>query len=240
MHRFYASIREDGLAPLSDEDAKHALRVLRLVPGAEVELISDGKRFQATLREGAVLAPGPELPSTEAALRITLFQGLPKGDKMEWIIQKAVEIGIARIVPVRMERCVVRLTAAEEEKKRIRWNRIALEAGKQSGRCLLPEVLPAVSVQDLPRTAGELECCAVPWEEARGFGPLGFTQAHPGLSSLGILIGPEGGISPQEISLLRDSFQPITLGPRILRTETAGLAAAAVMLALYGEMGDGA
>ena len=236
MHRFYAEIREDGLAPLSPEDAKHALRVLRLAPGAEVELICAGRRFRARLLENAVLAPQQDLPSTESALRITLFQGIPKGDKMDWIVQKAVEIGVARIVPVSMERCVVRLNPQDAEKKQARWNRIAREAGKQSGRCLLPEVALPVSLEGLHREASGLDCCVVPWEEAREGGPAAFVQSHPKISSLGILIGPEGGISVQEIDHLRGVFRPITLGPRILRTETAGLAAAAAMLALYGEM----
>ena len=234
-HRFYADGLTDGLAVLSPEDANHALRVLRMVPGDPAELILNGQRFRAVLREGARLELLEPLPSTEAALRITLFQGLPKADKMDWIVQKAVEIGVARIVPVVMSRCVVKLTPADAEKKVLRWNRIAREAGKQSGRCVLPEVSSPVPLSRIPEMAAPLEARAVPWEETSAMGPAAFLAARPNLRSLGLVIGPEGGIDPAEIETL-SGFQPLTLGPRILRTETAGLAASAAMLALAGEM----
>ncbi len=240
-HRFYA---EESLSPasflLTPEDTHHALRVLRLRPGEEVELIAEGKRFSALLEE----APDNrlsarvqrELPSTEPRLEITLFQGLPKADKMEWIIQKAVELGVRRIVPVRMSRCVVRLDERDALRKQERWQRIAREAGKQAGRCLIPEVALPLNPSDLSREAERLDACAVPWEECRETGPLAFRAAHPDLKTLGIVIGPEGGIAPEEMALLSPVCQPLTLGRRILRTETAGLAAAAAFLALYGEM----
>ena len=165
------------------------------------------------------------------------FQGLPKADKMEWIIQKAVELGIQEIVPVRMARCVVRLEDRDAEKKRDRWQKIARQAGKHSGRCHIPQVTLPRSVPDLTTLSAGLEACVVPWEEAGGIGPKAFCNKNSGLTSLGILIGPEGGIEPAEIQALSPRFQPITLGPRILRTETAGLACAAAFLALLGEMG---
>lgn len=236
MHRFYADEILNGLAPLSPDDARHALKVLRLSPGAETELISGGRRYRAVLRENAVLEPLEELPSTEPALRITLFQGLPKGDKMDLIVQKAVEVGVVRIVPVLMERCVVRLSPSDADRKTLRWNRIAREAGKQSGRCTIPEVLSPLPLDEVLLLAGRLDACVVPWEEETALGPLHFSASHPGLTSLGILIGPEGGIAAGEIEKLKSRFCPLTLGPRILRTETAGLCAASVFLALRGEM----
>lgn len=243
MHRFYVDQNAPAVSSevaLTPEDARHALKVLRMRPGEEAMIISGGLRFAAELSriEGnAVFFRVKEpLPSTEPGLRITLFQGLPKGDKMEWIIQKAVELGIAEIVPVRMARSVVRLDAADAEKKRERWQRIAREAGKQSGRCLIPQVALPCLLPDLPARAESLDACAVPWEEAEAGGPRSFFEAHPHLRSLGILIGPEGGIEPAEIRAIAPRFQPITLGSRILRTETAGLACAAAFLGLYGEM----
>ncbi len=227
---------DERVAQLTPEDAHHALNVLRLVPGDEAELICQGNRYRALLRRGGFLEAVEPLPSTEPTLRITLFQGVPKADKMDWIVQKAVEIGVARIVPVLLSRCVVRLSAQDGEKKRLRWSRIAREAGKQSGRCILPEVTSPVSVLSLPKEAADLEACVVPWEEAVSFGPRAFMDAHPDLHSLGLLIGPEGGLESSEIEFLRPCFQPLTLGPRILRTETAGLAASAAFLALRGEM----
>lgn len=237
MHRFYPIINDSGLLQLTAEDYHHARNVLRLKPGDPVEVVKEGLRFQAALLKDGLLEILDSLPSTEPRLKITLFQGLPKGDKMEWIIQKAVEIGVSSIVPVRMERCVTRLRQEDEIKKQARWQRIAREAGKQSGRCLLPDVSLPVSFRDLPAMVQSLDAAAVPWEQASSFGPEAWHAAHLSAQSIGILIGPEGGISPEEIAFIRDSFQPITLGPRILRTETAGLVAAAALFALYGEMG---
>ncbi len=236
MHRFYTDQWQNQLAVLAPEDEKHAFRVLRLSPGDQVELISLGKRYLAVLREGALLEPLSPLPSTEANLRITLFQGLPKGDKMDWIIQKAVEIGVARVVPVMMDRCVIRLQPQDLPKKQARWARIAREAGKQSGRAELPEVTLPIPLSQVPGLASGLDLCIVPWEDAHSSGPLSIMRTHPDIRSAGILIGPEGGIDPSEIDLLRNLFHPITLGPRILRTETAGLVTAAAILALAGEM----
>lgn len=242
MHRFYVDQlpAEGDEVALPSEDARHALRVLRMRPGEEAEIIGEGKCFSAELsrcdEEGVFFRLKSALPGTEPALSITLFQGLPKGDKMEWIIQKAVELGITEIVPVRMSRCVVRLDDRDAAKKLERWQRIVREAGKQSGRCVIPRVCAPCSLPNLPSLSAKLEARVVPWEEARSGGPKSFFQAHPRLKSLGILIGPEGGITPEEIQALSPSFTPITLGPRILRTETAGLACAAAFLGIYGEM----
>ena len=236
MHRFYVDSVEDGFARLTEEDRKHALKVLRLKTGDHVEAVCGGQRLTAVLREDAVLEITGALPSTEPSLCITLFQGIPKADKMDWIVQKAVELGVSRIVPVQMSRCVARISEQDCEKKRCRWARIAREAGKQSGRCLVPEVSLPVDLRTVSETASELDACVVPWEEAVAPGPFGFARSMPDIHSLGILIGPEGGISPDEVKALAPQFRPVTLGPRILRTETAGLAAAAAFLALYGEM----
>lgn len=141
MHRFYADgLGEIGsLVTLSEEDARHASRVLRMQPGDAAELFLDGRRFSAEIAEmtadGVTARLISELPSTEAKLRITLYQGLPKAEKMELIVQKAVELGAARVVPVAMKRCVVQLSAKDGAKKQERWQKIAREACKQSGRC---------------------------------------------------------------------------------------------------------
>ncbi len=236
MHRFYPIQNDAGLFQLTEEDVHHARNVLRLKPGDIIEIANRGLRFQAALQKDGLLEIISPLPSTEPNLRITLFQGLPKGDKMDWIVQKAVEVGVSSIVPVRMERCVVQLRQEDERKKQTRWQRIAREAGKQSGRCLLPEVSLPVSVNDLPDLVRSMDAALVPWEETSAIGPKAWYSTHTDVRSLGILIGPEGGISSGEIEMIRESFQPITLGPRIFRTETAGLAASAAILALFGEM----
>ena len=243
MNRFYIDVDSASADPLflSPEDEHHARDVLRLKQGDQVEIILSGSRYAAIITDLANghirLKRGEALPSTEAALSVTLFQGLPKGDKMEWIIQKAVELGVRQIVPVQMSRSVVHLKPQDIPKKLDRWTRIAREAGKQSGRCILPQVLSPVPSAQLSSLFGNLDAIAVPWEGCRTMGPKAFAENHPGLSSLGIVIGPEGGISQEEI----EAFQkagciPITLGPRILRTETAGLSAISAFLSLYGEM----
>jgi len=243
MHRFYADPErsDEKRFVLTPEDTQHALKVLRMRVGDDAEIIFRESRFHAVLErieeDRVELSPRSPLPPTEPRLAVTLFQGVPKGDKMDWVIQKNVEMGIARIVPVEFSRCVVRLNDREAAKKQERWQKIAREAGKQSGRCRIPEVAVPVSVSSLPVLFSSCEQVAVPWEECTEGGPLFYVRRHPSLSSLGIVIGPEGGISPEEIDLFRScGCETLTLGKRILRTETAGLAALSVFFGLYGEM----
>lgn len=243
MHRFYAdgAVSSEGRALLSAEDTSHALRVLRMHAGDALELMCDGKRYSAVLETetGAQLSARilQELPSAEPALKVTLYQGLPKADKMELIVQKATEAGITSVVPVMMERCVSRPDAKDSVRKQERWQKIAREAGKQSGRSLIPEVTLPVKFSDLPQLLKRHDAVAVPWEDQEGNGPKAFAAAHPEIRSLGIVIGPEGGIDPKEIAVLTETgCIPVTLGPRILRTETAGLAALCAFMCLYGEM----
>ena len=243
MHRFYSEECPEQGSPiaLTPEDSAHALRVLRLEPGDEVELLGGGQRWQGQLiriESGlAVILPHTPLPTTEPALRITLYQGLPKADKMDWIVQKAVELGAARIVPVAMQRSVVKLNPRDGEKKQQRWQRIAREAGKQSGRCMLPQVAQPLSFTAMCAELQAGEQILVPWEEAAGYSLRAFAGEHPAVRELGLVIGPEGGITPEEIETMRRAgAAPVTLGPRILRTETAGLAALSALYALYGEM----
>ena len=243
MHRFYA---DSDACPeteivLPEDDARHAFTVLRMKPGQHAEVICNGERWEAEMTVCAphnvrlrLLSP---LPSTEPVLSVTLYQGLPKADKMDWIVQKATELGIIRIVPVLMSRCVSRPDPKDFSRKLERWNRIVREAGKQSGRCVIPVVDKPCTLAALPDDPLLPETNIVPWEDTSGFGPLALHQAYPALSSLGILIGPEGGIDRDEILFLQSAgFLPFTLGRRILRTETAGLAAVSSIMCLYGEM----
>ena len=242
MHRFYADPERSDACNfyLTSDDAHHAVSVLRLHPGDNAEVFFRGERWICELSSygrDVILSPVKKLSSTEASLSITLFQGLPKGDKMEWIIQKAVELGVYRIVPVAFSRCVVKMNDTDAVRKRDRWQKIAREAGKQSGRCIVPEVLSPVPLSALPPYFAQCDRIAVPWEECSGGGPLSFAGRFPSISSLGIVIGPEGGISADEMDLfLRLGCDPVTLGKRILRTETAAVAAISVFSGLYGEM----
>ena len=233
MHRFYADgLGEIGsLVTLSEEDARHASRVLRMQPGDAAELFLDGRRFSAEIAEmtseGVTARLISELPSTEAKLRITLYQGLPK----------AVELGAARVVPVAMSRCVVQLSAKDGAKKQERWQKIAREACKQSGRCQMMAVDSPIAFPALLTALKTHEAAIVPWEDARGYSLTAFHREHQNIRDLAIVIGPEGGMSADEIAQMKDcGCQSVTLGPRILRTETAGLCALSALFCLYGEL----
>lgn len=243
MHRFYANDNGviNGFAALTDEDTIHALRVLRLKTGDAVELMCGGVRYAGEIAEtegsSAKVRIISEIASAEPTLRITLYQGLPKSDKMDLIVQKATEIGVHAIVPVLMERCVSRPDPSDLARKCDRWQKIAREAGKQSGREQIPEIQTPARLSALSVPFSSHDAVIVPWEDQEGYGPKAFVSEHPNLRSLGIVIGPEGGISAEEIDRLKqDGCRPITLGPRILRTETAGLAALCAIMCLYGEM----
>lgn len=242
MHRFYADEGGvvDGLVRLNAEDAHHAQRVLRMGVGDEAHIFCQGRRYAAaiaSMEDGVSLRILQELPSTEAALRITLYQGLPKADKMELIVQKAVELGACRVVPVAMSRCVVQLSGKDGGKKQERWQKIAREACKQSGRCTMMPVDTPISFKELLRRLPQHAAAIVPWEDAQGYSLPQFHQEHPTAKDVAIVIGPEGGMSAEEVAQMRSAAcQPITLGPRILRTETAGLATISALMCLHGEM----
>ena len=239
MHRFYADDRgvNGETAFLCEEDARHATRVLRMKEGEACELFADGKRFSgeiSSIGEEVEVRITGEMPSTEARLHITLYQGLPKADKMELIVQKSVELGACAVVPVAMSRCVVQLDAKDGRKKQERWQKIAREAAKQSGRAQVPTVHAPVN---LGKIAFE-GALVIPWEDEHSASLTAYHRAHPDLERVSVLIGPEGGIAPEEIAQLPG--EPITLGPRILRTETAGLCALSALYTLYGDLGDNA
>jgi len=244
MHRFFADDVADGLASLNAEDSRHAVRVLRLTPGETIELVAGGRRYLSSIEsadEARVTARlQSELRSTEADTCLVLYQGLPKADKMEFIIQKSTELGVMAVVPVAMERSVAKLEGKDALKKAERWQKIAREAVKQCARARVPEVRAPQKLSALREELAALDLLIVPWEDARD-GSIAACLApfagRPGLR-VGILIGPEGGISPREAEWLREAAggRLVTLGPRILRTETAGLAAIAITMALRGEM----
>ena len=242
MHRFYAEPGVTGPnVPLCEEDARHATRVLRMKLGDSCEMFVDGKRCAAEISamgdNGVQALLLSELPSTEAKLRITLYQGLPKADKMELIVQKSVELGAACVVPVAMSRCVVQLDAKDGRKKQERWQKIAREACKQSGRCEMMQVTEPISFKQLLAKLAQHQAAIVPWEDARGYSLAKFHAEHPDITDLAIVIGPEGGMSEEEIARMKEvSCRSVTLGPRILRTETAGLCAMSALLCLYGDM----
>lgn len=246
MHRFYVEnpAAAGETAVLSPEESAHAARVLRLRPGEEIVLLDGQALWSAKLEvvndracEARVLEA---LPSPEPCARVTLIQGLPKSDKLEWIVQKATELGAWALWPVEMARCVAR---GDKGSRRERLSRIALEAAKQSGRAHVPQIEHARSFRqtlealksdppDLLLTAWEEEH-ALPMSRAVASFVVG--RSLPG--RVAIVIGPEGGIAPEEWEALHGlGAVSVTLGPRILRTETAGLCALSVLWAALGEM----
>lgn len=251
MHRFYTEepIAAAGqLVTLSCEESRHAARVLRLRPGEEVRLLDGCALWAATLEtvdeRAARARVTAECPSPETRTHVTLWQGLPKADKLEWIVQKATELGAWELWPVEMERSVARGDKAERaEKKRERLARIALEAAKQSGRAHVPQVSETRGFSAaLERMQAEKpDLLLVAWEEEHAL-PLskavgGYVQAHGVPLRVVLVIGPEGGISSKEQAQLREAGAvSVTLGRRILRTETAGLCALSVLWGALGEM----
>lgn len=239
MHRFFADENGiiGGVAHLEKEDAQHASRVLRLQTGDEVTLFCEGEAYQAVIDsfdDGVTVRVGDKLKSPEASVRVTLYQGVPKGDKMDYIVQKCTEGGIHRIVPVNMPRCVAKLDG-KDDKKRVRWQRIAREAAKQAFRPVTPEIAPAVGMKQLPQLLSQHQLVLAPWEDERA---LSLRQALAGdITDIAVIIGPEGGMSEEDMQHFRDcGAQSVTLGPRIFRTETAGLASLIAIMTLTGNL----
>ena len=237
MHRFFAVRLGENRAELPPEEEAHALRVLRMNAGDECQALIEGNLYGAVIEETSprvVLRLGKMLPSPEPSVKITLYQGVPKGEKMDYIAQKCTEAGVCRIVPVAFSRCVAKWDGKDAAKKQARFQRVAAEAAKQSGRALTPEIGLPVTVKQLCGAMKEYDLVLVPWEEERGRGIRAKWQNE---KSVAIVIGPEGGISPDEMEqMCAAGAVSVTLGPRIFRTETAGLAAAIALLTLSGDM----
>ena len=246
MNSFYIEGRgEVGLeVSLKAEDAKHAAQVMRMQPEEEFYAVGeDGRRFLAQLREvskeccTALLRE--ELSDNEAGVRISVFQGLPKAEKMELVTQKLTELGAAELVPVKMERCIVKLDDKDGKKRRERLQKIAREAAKQCKRGGCLEVSePQTWKQVRSALEQDHDLILVPWEDAQGFGMKAAQAAFPEAKRIAIVIGPEGGMSEGEVRALEEiGARQVTLGPRILRTETAAIAACTMAMLLWGDIG---
>ena len=223
---------------ITGSDVNHISNVLRMKMGEEL-WISDGSKYEyrctiESLEPDEVLLHivYSQEPEYELPCRIYLFQGLPKADKMELIIQKAVELGAYEIIPVETKRCVVKLDGKKSAKKTARWQQIAESAAKQSKRMLIPNVHEVLTFREALKYAESMDVRLVPYELARGMQETKEILAgiEPG-QSVGIFIGPEGGFEEKEIeAAIEGGAKPITLGRRILRTETAGLAILSVLM----------
>ncbi|MGE8590640.1 MAG: 16S rRNA (uracil(1498)-N(3))-methyltransferase [Alcaligenes sp.] len=223
---------------LPDALAHHALRVLRLKAGETVVLFNgQGGEYNAVLEvEGkAGFATLGDFNPREAELagRITLVQGLPSGDKMDWVVEKAVELGAARVSPIAAQRSVLQLSGARLDKRVAHWHRIAQSASEQCGRNRLMAVDAPQTLADwLAQPSDGLRLLCHPEATDDLAGKL---RATPDLPTLTLLVGPEGGWSDKELDLARQAgVQAVRFGPRVLRTETAGLALLAAVSALMG------
>lgn len=240
MYHFFVRPEQIGTDSIqvTGSDVNHIKNVLRMKVGEQV-LISNSidrdyhcriveiTQDQVVAEILSVKEEGTELPA-----KLYLFQGLPKNDKMELIIQKAVELGVYQIIPVATRRAVVKLDGKKEEAKVKRWNMIAESAAKQSKRIIIPEVTRVMTLKEAMNYAGAFDVNLIPFEHAEGMAGTRreLERVKPGMQ-VGIFIGPEGGFDDSEIELAagRD-IRPVTLGKRILRTETAGFTILSVLM----------
>lgn len=236
-----APLAAGATVALPEAAAGHLLRVLRLDVGDACVLFNgDGFDYPARIvtagkRDASVELGAPRAPGNESALRVLLLQAVARGEKMDWIVQKATELGVHGIVPVTSERTEVKLDAQRADKRLAHWRAIAAAACEQSGRARVPAIAPpqalAQALAALPHDACRL--ILDPQADAIALGGL----ALAGDAVVAVAIGPEGGWSTRDLSQLAEAgFRGLRLGPRVLRTETAGLAAIAALQARYGDM----
>lgn len=224
---------------ITGSDVNHISNVLRMKTGEKIRISSTKgcsyfcKIAELTMDEVIAKIEAVDETGTELSNNIYLFQGLPKSDKMELVIQKAVELGVYEVIPVSMKNCVVKLDEKKTQGKRKRWQAIAESAAKQSKRTMIPQIHEVLSFKEAVQTAQKLDIVLVPYENERGMDAT--RELLHGIQrgqSIGVFIGPEGGFAPEEIAMVaeQESMHKISLGRRILRTETAGLATLAMLV----------
>jgi len=245
MHRFQVKPEDisGAVLLLRGTEAHHLTKVLRLGPGEEVLAFDNSGleyrvRVEQITQEEVVCAVLERyLPRSEPPLDVFLLQGLPKADKMELIIQKNTELGIRGIFPLRTSRAVVQLEGKKALDRVERWQKIAAEAAKQCGRSRVPSIAPIEGLDKALRLLPEGTMLLAAYEGEKVQGLAEELKAWAG-GPVGIVIGPEGGFSTQEIGFLKENgARSVSLGPRILRTETAGLAALTMVLYQLGDLG---
>ena len=248
MHKFFTPKENfiENTAKILGDDVKHLYKVLRLNEGDKIVLNNcDGDEFLAEIRtitkQEVIVDIEEKLEiNNESEVKIYLFQGLPKAQKMDLIVQKGTELGITEFIPTLTERVDIKLKG--EFKKLDRLNRIALEAAKQSKRTIIPKVSEPISFEEALKRMESLDLVIVPYENAENFGiKTLFNDENIDTSKIkkvGILVGPEGGFELNEISRLKENGAYIvTLGSRILRTETAGFVATSLVQYELGDLG---
>lgn len=244
MYNFFVDkyARTGNTFTVSGKDHNHICNVLRMQVGDTFLVSCEGASHLCRLVQAdneSVLAEIVEenYRNTELPVQFFLFQGLPKADKLELIIQKTVELGVAGIIPVEMTRSIVKLDDKKKKQRKERWQSIAESAAKQSKRNVIPEVFDVISYKLAMQKAKEMDLFLVPYENERGMAETkeALARIRPGMK-VGILIGPEGGFDDREIALAREAGAVVvSLGERILRAETAAITAVAMGM-LYVEM----
>ena len=234
MYQFFVEptqIREHVIT-ITGSDVNHIRNVLRMKTGEELAVSNgiDGKEYRCmieTIEEDQILCRLLFVKESDVELpaRIYLFQGLPKADKMELIIQKAVELGVFQIIPVATKRAVVKLDEKKAAAKQTRWQAIAQAAAKQSKRRIVPEIASCMSFAQAVKYAESMDVKLIPYELAEGMEDTRrLLETIKAGQSVAVFIGPEGGFAEEEIELAKEAgIAPVTLGRRILRTETAGM-----------------
>lgn len=254
MHRFFVNPSQVNLMKnqivIKGEDLKHISKVLRLKNGDVVE-VCDGlnseyiSKIESINKEDVMLSIIDKKNSTkEPPIQVVLYQGIPKSTKMDLIIQKATELGITNIVPVEMERTIVKFKSDKDKNKKIdRWQKISIEAAKQSKRGILPTVQPPFNFIDAIEHSKMNDINILPYEneDNKGFRHIINSlskETRDSIKKIGIWIGPEGGFDKSEIDkALKNNLHLITLGPRILRTETAGFTILSIVMYELGDLG---
>ncbi len=243
MYNFFVDSqqRQGNKYIIENADHNHIKNVLRMSVGDTILVSLDGKSDLCIIEEltdnyTVVSISQQDFRSTELPVKIYLFQGLPKSDKMELIIQKTVELGVHAIIPTEMNRCVVRLDSKKKNSKLSRWQAISESAAKQSKRNIIPEICPVMSFAQALEKANELDLILIPYENKDGMKATAQALSQlKGAGSVGIFIGPEGGFEEKEIEkAVEAGGKTVSLGKRILRTETAAITSVAMCM-LYIE-----
>ena len=239
MYQFFVDDAQIGreFLTITGEDVNHIKNVLRMKAGEKIRISNQqGRDYYCEISEVTdtfVQADilNEDAASTELPSKIYLFQGIPKGDRMETVIEKAVELGVYEIIPVAMKYCVVKLDAKKEAAKVARWQKQAEAAAKQSKRSIIPKIHPVMSYKEAVEYAMQCDVRLVPYENERGMqGTREALSTIKAGTSVSVMIGPEGGFAEDEIAQVKDSMQVISLGKRILRTDTAGIAVMSMLM----------
>ena len=226
----------DGKFNITGQDAHHLTKVVRLRPGEKIRVsVADGANYICEVSDyvekDLVASVVEEVSSTELPNKIYLFQALPKGDRMETIIEKCVELGAYEIIPVEMKNCIVKLDDKKKKSKVERYQAIAKSAAEQSKRSIIPNVHTVMTFKEAFEYAKGLDVLLLPYESKNGmkdtFDML--SSLNKG-ESIGVFIGPEGGFAPNEIEMVQDSVKLISLGHRILRTDTAAICSLSMLM----------